>query len=101
LAPMKEVIDLAGPFPVDQYGQKFSIVFCDRFSSYVVLRAMKTNDKNEVARRFMEILCEVGLPDQVTSDNGGELVNGVMATMKEYCGFKHVNTSAYHPEANG
>mmetsp|Transcript_26780 Transcript_26780/g.67284 ORF Transcript_26780/g.67284 Transcript_26780/m.67284 type:complete len:383 (+) Transcript_26780:77-1225(+) len=101
LAPMKEVIDLAGPFPVDQYGQKFSIVFCDRFSSYVVLRAVKTNDKNEVARRFMEILCEVGLPEQVTSDNGGELVNGVMATMKEYCGFKHVNTSAYHPEANG
>ena len=50
---------------------------------------------------IMEILCEVGLPEQVTSDNGGELVNGVMARMKEYCGFKHVSTNAYHPETNG
>ena len=49
-APMYQVaIDLAGPYPEDQCGMRYILVWVDRFSSYCVLRPLKSKEALETA----------------------------------------------------
>ena len=85
-------IDLAGPYPEDQCGMRYILVWVDRFSSYCVFRPLKSKQALETAAMILSNICDLGVPRQVTSDNGGEFVNAIMQQLAEMGAFKHVTT---------
>ena len=49
----------------------------------------------------MGIFTRVGLPEEIVSDQGANLVGNLMKELYELLGIRHIKTSVYHPEGNG
>ena len=54
-----------------------------------------------VAEALVNIFSRVGLPEEIVSDQGANLVGNLMKQLYELLGIRHIKTSVYHPEANG
>jgi transposase InsO family protein len=42
-----------------------------------------------------------GSPREIVTDQGREFCNQIMNALEELTGFRHLVTSAYHPQSNG
>jgi hypothetical protein len=47
---------------------------------------------------FTQIFMRMGLPRVITSDQGGEFVNGINKELMGCLGIRHHLTTAYHPQ---
>lgn len=95
-------MDLIGPITATTQGNYYIMVVVDSFSKYTKLVPLKQKTSNEVAYKFhYEIICQLGVPQYIVSDNGKEFINSVMTQLTNYWKIKHIHTSSYHPQANG
>ena len=94
-------IDLTGPFQEDKYGHRYVLLVTDIATRFTILRPLKDKTAKETAKEFVKIICELGFPKIVQSDNGPEFVNEIMLRVKNRAGFDHRFISSYHPRANG
>ena len=88
-------------FPTPSFGYKYVLVFKDVFSGFI--RCYKLRDKTTkgVIRCFEDLVCLLGPPRVLSSDNGGEFVSGAL---KQACHLLHVEkrTSVpYRPQSQG
>jgi hypothetical protein len=65
-------IDLAGPFPADDDGNKYLFVAVDPFSKWVEALPLPSKDSWRTARALYKVLARWGKPAWVTTDNGLE-----------------------------
>jgi RNase H-like domain found in reverse transcriptase/Reverse transcriptase (RNA-dependent DNA polymerase)/Integrase zinc binding domain/PHD-finger len=116
--PFRHVhIDLAGPFPTPVFtvqGQilprpkqpaeqhkAWVVLMVDYFTKAAEFYPVFGKSAMLVAEAFYcGWVCRYGVPEFVTSDNGGEFA-GVFGHMLERLGVEQINTSACHPAANG
>ena len=65
-------IDLAGPFPADEEGNKYLMLAVDPFSKWVEAYLLPDKYSWRTARALWELIGRWGKPQWVTTDNGRE-----------------------------
>ncbi len=77
------------------------LVIIDVFSGFVILRACKSTDADEIARHLWDVFCTFGVPKILQSDNGPEFVNLILNTLVRIVGIDRRLITPYNPRADG
>ena len=93
-------IDSVGPYPEDEYGNKYIIVMIDSFSRYTVLFTARDTTALSAAKALLQFVGKFGCPAELLSDNGSQYVNNTIKHLAELIGTKHILTMAYSKEEN-
>jgi Integrase core domain len=94
--------DILGPLPVSPDGNRFVLVFSDRFSKFTVAVAMKTVTANDVAEKFVaDWVAYFGVPLVLLTDNGPQFASKFLQQVSAVLGVQQRFTNAYHPATNG
>lgn len=94
-------IDLVGPLPVTEAGNKYIITLSDYFSKWPEAAPLPSKEASGVAKFLFDTFCRHGWPKIVQSDQGREFINEINACFFELTNIKHCISSAYHPQTNG
>jgi len=100
--PMEEVaIDLMGPFPESEAGNKYVLVIVDSFSKWMEAYPLPNIEAKTVAERFvLEFVSRFGVPYQIKTDRGRQFE---CELFKELCVLLEVNrktSTPFHPQGN-
>ena len=101
--PMCDIsVDLVGPLPETEKGNKYICVFIDRYSRYPECFAIPDKEAKTIANLFVkEIVCRYGCPKTILSDRGREFLNMIADEVYKMCNVRKLNTSGYRPQTNG
>ena len=96
------VVDMLGPLPVTEKGNKFIILFFDSFTKWCEAIAVPDIKAERIARHFVtDIICRHSCPHRLLSDKGTNLLSVVVREVCELMGTKKENSVAYHPQTQG
>ena len=94
-------VDLCGPFPTSNSGNKYIIIFICCRSGAVKFVALKNKHLSITAEAFeRNIIYSTGPPSIHTHDQGTEF-KGEYTRIEQENGIMAIMSSAYHPEGNG
>jgi hypothetical protein len=95
-------IDLLGPLPETQSGNKHIVVATDYLTKWPEARAVPDATAETVATfLYEEVVTRHGAPKEILSDRGKSFVNKAIAHLCSKWSIQHVLASAYHPQTNG
>jgi hypothetical protein len=96
-------VDVLGPFsPTSRSNNKYIVVFVCRFTKWVEAFAVPNQDSETIARLLVqEIIPRHGCPRSLLSDRGSPFLSKLSKSIYELLSIKKLNTTAYHPQANG
>ena len=97
----KVAIDIVGPLTVTDNKCCYILTLIDtatRWPEAVPLREIRTTD---VASALFNIFSRLGLPKQILSDNGQQLVSKAMSEVMEMMGIERKLSTPYHAQSNG
>ena len=94
-------VDLITSFETTSSGYNYIMVIIDIFTSFCLLRSLKSRDATEVAEILWAIFADFGVPKILQTDGEGAFVSDVVRTMVEEHGIEHKHIPAYHPAING
>ena len=94
--------DTLSGFTTSRSGNKHILVFVDNFSRYCELVAVPSKAAVHVTKAFNDVICcRHGCPQYLSSDNGTEFVNQVLASFAQQLNVTQVNVLPFRPQANG
>jgi hypothetical protein len=101
--PFKRVaIDIIGKIsPMSESKNQYILTLIDFATRYPEAVPLKSIDTVTVAEALFGIFSRIGIPEEVLSDNGSQLVSQVMEEVMRMLSVKHLVTTVYHPECNG
>ena len=89
-------IDLCGPFPTGE-----SLLVCvDACSRWPEVEIIRTTSSEVIIRCLQKSFAKHGLPEQVTSDNGSNLISKEIEDYFSSHGIRHRKITPYWPKAN-
>ena len=94
-------VDLVGPLPLTEQGNRYLLVMVDHLSRFCALAALRHKTADEVADSIVQICAYLDFPKNILSDRGKEFCNATMAALAKYHGFSNHYTAVYHPASNG
>ena len=95
-------LDVVGPLPVSQEGNKYILTFQDDLSKYVVAVPIRQQDADTVARAFVEkIVLTYGTPRILQTDQGANFVSEMFRNTCKLLRIKKIQSTAFHPESQG
>jgi transposase InsO family protein len=95
-------IDLIGQLPTTPNGNKWIITAIDYATGWPVAKAVP-DAKQETVADFLhnDIFANYGAPREILSDNGPNLLGGVIENYLAKLRSRHRTTTPYHPRTNG
>ena len=94
-------MDLAGPFPPDEEGNRYLIVAVDCLSKWVEAAPLPSKHAFRCAEwLYREVFARWGKPDWVRTDNGAEW-EGAFSELLQHWGVKHNKITVGNSKANG
>lgn len=94
-------MDLFGPLPEGDNGEKWMFLVEDTASRWVELFALRTATAETCAKALIEeVFLHFGLPRLVISDNGSQFVSTVIQKAMFVLGVQQSLIPVYHMEAN-
>lgn len=102
-APFERIaIDVAGPFPTTDDGNKFILVAMDYFSKWVEAYALPNQEAVTVADVLVKnLVSRFGVPLELHSDQGRNFESAVFTRMCDTLGIKKTRTTPLHPQSDG
>lgn len=98
----KLFIDVVGPFPGTVTGNAYIVTMQDDLTKFSVAIAMANHEANTIAYYFVtSFVCLHGIPKSLVSDQGTEFLSKVTSDTCKLLKIQKINTSPYHPQANG
>ncbi|KAG9389986.1 putative enzymatic polyprotein [Carpediemonas membranifera] len=94
-------IDTMGPFPEDDFGNKFIIVTVDNFSRFTELVAVPSTSSESACRAFIQFAGHYGFPQTVRTDGGSQFTAKLFKEILASLHVAHTVTLPYHHRANG
>ena len=95
-------MDIVGPLPMTERGNKYIVVATDYLTKWPEARALPNAKASSVVPFFYEdIICRHGCPKELLTDRGTYFVNEILDSLCNEMGIKHKLTTAYHPQTNG
>jgi len=94
--------DICGPFdPPTPRGNHRIFTILDWYTRYIKAYPIKRRTAQCIAPCVVDFISTFGIPLELYSDNGKELVGEVMQTVCQLLGITKLNTTAYRPSSNG
>lgn len=102
-APWERIaIDVAGPFPVSEDGNRYIIVVQDYFTKWPEVFATPNQEAHTVAKKLVqEVVCRYGVPMEIHSDQGRNFESGLFQEMCSLLGMHKTRTTPAHPQSDG
>lgn len=102
-APLERVaLDILGPLPESDCGNKYILVTGDYFSKWTEAFTIPNQEATTVARVLVEeFVARFGIPRQIHSDQGRNFESKVFQEMCEALGMDKTRTTPLHPQSDG
>jgi transposase InsO family protein len=102
-APMDRVaMDIVGPFPLSNQGNRYILVIQDHFTKWTEAYALPDYTATTVAKMFVyEFVSRFGAPLEVHTDQGRNFEADLFKEMCQLLGAHKTRTSPYRPCSNG
>lgn len=102
-APFERIaIDVAGPFPKTNDGNKYILVAIDYFSKWPEAYAIPNQEASTVAKVLVDnMFTRFGVPLEIHSDQGRNFESNVFKSICEVLGIKKTRTTPLHPQSDG
>jgi len=100
--PMEEVcIDLKGPYPESDRGNKYVLVVVDSFTKWMEAYPIPNAEAKTVAEKLvMEFISRFGVPFWIKSDQGRQFQSDLFEEMCKLLDVDHRTSTAFHPQGN-
>ena len=98
--PLQRVaMDILGPLPETEKGNKYILVIGDYFTKWKEAYPLPNMEAMTVARHLVsEFMCRFGVPEQLHSDQGRNFESGVIKGICELLQVRKTRTTPYHPQ---
>ena len=94
-------IDLVGPLNHSRNGNVYILSAKDTFTRWVEGVPVYDTDSKSLAKKlYSEVLGRFGMPVQIHSDQGPNLISGLMSELYRLYGIRRTDTPAYSPKSN-
>ncbi|KAJ8381341.1 hypothetical protein SKAU_G00021190 [Synaphobranchus kaupii] len=102
-APMERVgVDVLGPFPVTDSGNRYILVAMDYFTKWPEAFAIPDQSAATTAERLVEeMFTRFGAPAELHSDQGRNFESQLMAEVCKRLGVTKTRTTPLHPQSDG
>ncbi|KAJ8346684.1 hypothetical protein SKAU_G00280850 [Synaphobranchus kaupii] len=102
-APMQRVgVDVLGPFPVTDSGNRYILVAMDYFTKWLEAFAIPDQSAATMAERLVEeMFIRFGAPAELHSDQGRNFESQVLAEVCKRLGVTKNRTTPLHPQSDG
>ena len=102
-APWERIaLDVAGPFPTSNRGNKYILVVMDYFTKWPEVFAIPNQEAITIAETVVaEVFCRYGVPLEIHSDQGRNFESLVFQETCRIMGIHKTRTTAYHPQSDG
>ena len=98
----KVAIDIIGPLtPPTDRKHRWILTLVDCATRYPEAIPLASTTTEAVAEALLSIFARVGVPVEVLSDNGPQFVSNLMKEVSRLMSIQWINSSPYHPQANG
>ena len=95
-------IDVMGPLPQTQAGNKYILVIQDYFTKWVECHAMPDQTADTVARILVDqVFTKFGCPRELHSDQGANFESAIFQETCRLFGVRKTRTTSYHPRSDG
>ena len=102
-APMERIgVDILGPFPVTDSGNRYVLVAMDYFTKWPEAYAVPDQSATTTAGRLVEeMFARFGVPDELHSDQGRNFESQVFGEVCRRLGVSKTRTTPLHPQSDG
>jgi len=88
--------------PLTQDGNRYVVVMMDYLTKWVEACAIPNQSSETLAKALVDnVICRHGVPKELLSDRGANLLSNLMLDICTLTGMKKINTTAYHPQTDG
>eukprot|EP00795_Rhopilema_esculentum_P005471 gene5471-biopygen457 len=95
-------MDILGPFPVSEDGNRYIIVFSDYYTRWPEAFALPSTEAPRIAQLLVdEILARHSAPRTLLSDRGSNFLSSIVNEVCKIMNTRKLNTTAYHPQTDG
>jgi hypothetical protein len=95
-------MDMLGPFPVSEWGNKYILVMVDQFTKWVEIHAIPDISAEQTARSAVDhMFSRFGAPLQIHTDQGKNFDGNVMKALCDLFRITKTRTTPYRPCSNG
>ena len=93
-------MDVCGPLPVTEWGNKYILVAADYFSKWPECWAIPDQEAKTIARCLEELIGRHGVPQALLTDQGKNFECKVISEICKLLKIEKLRT-AYHPQCDG
>jgi hypothetical protein len=95
-------MDILGPLPLTERGNKYVLVCADYFTKWVECIPIRNQEAETIAEALVEqVFTRFGIPHELHSDQGRNFEGKVMERVCELLGIYKTRTTPYHPQSDG
>ena len=95
-------IDIAGPLPLSNRGERYILGIIDNYSRYAALIPLRNIASVEIAKAlFRHWIALFGTPQSIHSDRGADFESELMKELCAILNIKKTRSSPYYPAGNG
>ncbi|KAK9874212.1 hypothetical protein WA026_002568 [Henosepilachna vigintioctopunctata] len=95
-------VDVAGPFPTTNDGNKYILVAMDYFSKWPEAYALPNQETQTIARTLVDqFISRYGVPLELHSDQGRNFESDVFKKVMEILNIRKTRTTPLHPQSDG
>jgi transposase InsO family protein len=95
-------VDILGPLPVTERGNKYLLVITDYFTKWVEVIPLRSQDAISVADALLNsVISRFGVPSELHSDQGRNFESAVLSHLCTRLGINKTRTSPYRPQSDG
>ena len=98
----KVQMDIVGPLPVTQKGNKYLLTIQDNLTKYSDAIPLATIDSISIAIALAEqFICRFGCPRTIQTDQGSNFVSQIMKSFCKIFKIQRITSTAFHPQSLG
>ena len=100
--PFQQIaMDLIGPLPRTECGNRFVLTICDYATRYPETIALPSRAAHRIAKELVGVFACVGILEEILSDQGTNFMSTLLVEVYRLQQIKRIQTSPYHPQTDG
>ena len=94
-------MDLVGPLPRTQRGNRFVLTICDYATRYPEAIALSSTEAPRIAKELIAVFARMGVPDEILTDQGPNFMSALLEEVYRLLQITRIRTTPYHPQTDG